>query len=105
MELGSLETQVATQRIYDQSVDRVEAQQGAEDTALAARELEKVFSTLLVKELRRGLGDGFFGGGAGSDTFESWLDEHLGESLARDGVLDLAGQVKVELDRANKGAK
>lgn len=48
----------------------------------AAHDLEKLFATVLVKELRRGLSDGFFGKGAGADVYEGWLDEHLGSALA-----------------------
>lgn len=83
---------------------RLERAKAAEKDDEVAREMEALFSQLLVKEMRRGLGEGFFGQGAGADTFESWLDEHLADSLARQGVLDLAGRVKASLDASRKAA-
>ncbi|MFT5048704.1 MAG: Rod binding domain-containing protein [Chlamydiales bacterium] len=65
----------------------------------AAEKMEALFATVLVKELRRALPDGFFGKGIGADTFEGWLDEHLGQSLADSGSLGLAGEIKVALER------
>lgn len=52
------------------------------DVSGAARQFERLFATLLVKEMRSTLPEGFFGKGAGSDVFDGWLDEHLGASLA-----------------------
>lgn len=63
----------------------------------AAKRFEELLSTMLVREMRRGVEQGFFGEGAGADVFEGWLDEHLGRSLARDGVFDLAQAVRVSL--------
>lgn len=63
----------------------------------AAKRFEELLATMLVREMRRGVEQGFFGEGAGSDVFEGWLDEHLGKSLARDGVFDLAQAVRVSL--------
>ena len=63
-----------------------------------ARKFEEVIATMLVKEMRQALPNGFFGGGIGSDTFEGWLDKNLGESLASNWDLDLAGMIKAGLD-------
>lgn len=63
----------------------------------AAQRFEELLSTMLVREMRRGVEQGFFGEGAGADVFEGWLDEHLGRSLARDNVFDLAQAVRVSL--------
>ncbi len=63
----------------------------------AAQRFEELLSTMLVREMRRGVEQGFFGEGAGADVFEGWLDEHLGRSLARDHVFDLAQAVRVSL--------
>lgn len=73
----------------------------------AAKRLEALFATLLVKELRRGLPNGFFGGSTGSDTYDGWLDEHLGETLASSGALDLAGRIRTSLaaDQAREAAE
>jgi len=92
---------LSTQAIDTSGIDRklaeVRLADRAEEDGKVARDVEALFARVLVKELRKGLGDGFFGQGAGSDTFEGWLDEQLGESLARDGVLDLAGRVRTSL--------
>ena len=77
------------------------ALEGARDAAQrgqageAALEFEKLFATLLVKELRRGLPEGFFGKGAGADVYEGWLDEHLGTALSEGRGLGL----RVALER------
>jgi len=68
------------------------------DRAEAAQEFEVLMATMLVKEMRRGLPDGFFGSGPGSDTFEGWLDKSIGEDLAQNWDLNLAGMVKANLD-------
>jgi Rod binding domain-containing protein len=93
----------ASESVLDGKVASLQrAQQAAQDDEVA-REVEGLFAQIFVKELRRGLGEGFFGQGAGSDTFEGWLDEHLGDSLARDGVLDLAGRIRTSLERKRAG--
>lgn len=60
--------------------------------------VEKLFASMLVKELRRGLDQGFFNG-PGSQVYTAWLDEHLGQALADRDALGLAGMVKVHMDR------
>lgn len=67
------------------------------DPKVAAEKLEALFATILVKEMRRALPNGFFGDGTGADTFNGWFDEHLGEALARSGALNLAGMIKTSL--------
>lgn len=67
------------------------------DPEVAAKKLEALFATILVKEMRRALPNGFFGTGSGADTFNGWFDEHLGEALARSGALNLAGMIKTSL--------
>lgn len=92
--LATTAPHLALQRAVDQ------AQSAARSSPeVAGERLEALFATLLVKELRRGLpNEGFFGGGAGADTYNGWLDEHLGEALAAAGALDLAGRVKAALE-------
>ena len=63
----------------------------------AAHMFEALLATVLVKELRAGLSEGFFGSGPGSDVFEGWLDEHLGTALAEGGALDVAGFIRANL--------
>jgi len=66
----------------------------------AARAFEKLLATQLVRELRRSLPEGVFGGGSGSDIYESWFDEHIGDALAKQDALGLAGMVKTALGRS-----
>jgi len=96
MQLSAL-TAAADPSRADASLDRIRRAQAQAEDDQVAREVEGLFTQILVKELRKGLGDGFFGQGVGADTFEGWLDEHLGESLAKDGVLNLAGMIKTNL--------
>ncbi len=76
----------------------------------AAQRFEELLATVLVKEMRRALPDGLFGQGPGADVFEGWFDEHMGKSLARDGVLGLAevvreGLVRKAEERSREGAQ
>lgn len=66
--------------------------------AVAAKKFESLLATQLVKEMRRSLGDGFFGEGPQADVYSGWLDQFLGEALARDGGLHLADGVKRSLE-------
>ena len=69
------------------------------DPREAGEKVESLFATMLVKELRKALPEeGFFGSGPGADVFNGWLDEFMGEQLARDGSLDLAGRVTAALE-------
>ena len=64
-----------------------------------AREFERLFASMLVKEMRSTLQDGLFGKGAGTDTYGSWFDEHVGASLADTGALDMAGILRAGLPK------
>jgi Rod binding domain-containing protein len=70
------------------------------DPAQAAKQFETVFATLLVRELRRSMPERVFGQGPGSDVYEGWFDEHLGNALAERDALGIAGMVKAALARA-----
>ena len=35
-----------------------------------------------------------FGGGAGSDVYESWFDQHIASALSKTDALGLAGMLK-----------
>lgn len=73
----------------------------------APHQFSKLLATMLVKEMRQALPDGFFGEGAGSDIFNGWLDEHIGNSLAeRDGLhLEsmIAHSMQTKVDEAAQG--
>jgi Rod binding domain-containing protein len=49
----------------------------------AAMAFEALFASMLVKEMRATLQEGFFGSGAGADTYSGMLDEKVGETLAQ----------------------
>jgi Rod binding domain-containing protein len=102
--IPGLASAMASQR--DEGVKRSQealasAESGRPDEA--AKAFEEVFSRQLVREMRRGLPEGFFGKGVGADAFESWLDEHLGAQLARDGALGIAGMLKAAWTRSEQG--
>ena len=63
----------------------------------AADKFESLLATQLVKEMRKSLENGFFGSGPGSDVFDGWMDEHLGEALSKSGALDLASSIRISL--------
>jgi Rod binding domain-containing protein len=65
-----------------------------EDAGDAAKKFQSVFSTLLVREMRRSLSTGFFGEGADGDIYSGWLDEHVGESLAERDALHMRDMIQ-----------
>jgi Rod binding domain-containing protein len=77
---------------------------GADAPDVAAKEMESLFATLLVTEMRKGLGEGFFGTGKGADTFNGWFDEQLGASIADQGNLGIGEQVKESIIRQQAAA-
>ena len=98
IDIGALNATAAIQRAQA----LVNGAGGEDKTRETAEKLEALFATMLVKELRKSLpNEGFFGEGRGADIFNGWMDEFLGQQLADDGALDLAGRVKVALDRKN----
>ncbi len=68
------------------------------DHQAAGKKFESLIATMLVKEMRKSLPNGFFGDGPGSDTFGGWLDKSIGDSLAGSWNVDIAGMVKTNLD-------
>jgi Rod binding domain-containing protein len=70
------------------------------DARETAREFEKVFAVMLVRELRRNMPAGPFGEGAGADVYEGWFDEHLGAALAEREALGLTRMIETAIGRA-----
>jgi len=63
------------------------SKQGGKAAADVPHQFSKLLATMLVKEMRQALPEGFFGEGAGADIFNGWMDEHIGSALAeRDGL-------------------
>lgn len=70
------------------------------DTKETAKEFEKLFAVMLVRELRRSMPQSPFGEGAGADVYEGWFDEHLGASLSERDALGIARMVGTSLGRS-----
>ena len=68
------------------SATKFEMQPGASPTE-TAQKFEALLATMLVKEMRRAIPEGFFGDGAAGDIYSGWLDEHVGGALAKDDGL------------------
>ncbi|HUR26639.1 MAG TPA: rod-binding protein [Planctomycetota bacterium] len=66
---------------------------GDPKAAEVPQQFSKLLATMLVKEMRRALPEGFFGEGAGADIFDGWLDEHMGSALAARDGLRLEGMI------------
>ena len=80
-------------------VERFRAEARLEDGVDAGGEaFETYFATMLVKELRSTLPNGFFSG-AGSDVYGAWFDEHIGKSLAERNALGFAGMIRASMAR------
>lgn len=80
-------------------VSRLASEDAATEAEAVSREMESLFATLLVTELRKGLGEGFFGSGPGADTFNGWFDEQIGASLASRSSLGLTEQIQEAIVR------
>lgn len=83
----------------------VEAAARKGDSEKASKMFEELLATMLVREMRRELSDGFFGSGAGADIYEGWLDQNVGRALAETGSLDLAQSIRVSLDQKKAQAQ
>lgn len=95
---GGRLAEVAARARLEGLAERATAAAGAGDPAKAAEGFESLLATMLVKEMRRALPEGFFGTVSGADVFDGWLDEHLGQALAASGALELAGSIRVSLE-------
>lgn len=84
------------------SLDGARAAARSDDVQAAAREFEALFASLLVKELRRGLPQGFFGEGSGADVYSGWLDEHLGAALAKGRGLGMGEALQRDLGEGGR---
>ncbi len=105
-DLGLSRTQHAPHTDYSEArleqLDRL-AEEGKADEV--AQSFEKLFSAMLVKEMRRSLPEGFFSGGSSSDIYESWFDQHVGQSIAETGSLGFAEEVRASIQRAQTAAE
>lgn len=75
------------------------------DSAPAAQRFQSLLASMLVKEMRSSLSEGFFGSGAGGDVYGGWLDEHIGATLARRDALHLDATLRESLDRKARQAE
>jgi Rod binding domain-containing protein len=81
------------------AAERLQASASTTSPAEAAKKFEELFATLLVKEMRSSLSEGFFGAGPQSDVYGGWLDQFVGAAIARDGGLHLAEGLERSLER------
>jgi Rod binding domain-containing protein len=95
-DLNGLEASLVNGRRGDLEIARLKADQAAGDAQAASERFESYFATMLVKEMRSGLQSGFFGEEAGSDTYSSWFDDFVGQSLAKSGAFDLTRLIEGE---------
>lgn len=81
------------------ALERIQNSASTVSPAEAARKFEELFATMLVKEMRSGLSEGFFGSGPQSDVYGGWLDQFVGAAIARDGGLHIADGIERSLER------
>ncbi len=87
----------ASQDLGKSALERAQRLGDNKQVTKAAKEFEKLMSTMLVKEMRSSLKDGFFPSGPGNDTYNAWFDEKIADSLSRSNALGLAGQLKASM--------
>lgn len=93
---AAIDAGVGGYRKADQLSERLQNEEGLNE---AARDFEKLFASMLVKEMRKTLSEGLFGEGAGTDTYGAWFDEHVGGEIAGTGALDMAGLLRAGLPK------
>lgn len=76
---------------------------GQKSSKDAARKFEALLATQLVKEMRKALPEGFFGDGADGDIYAGWLDQNLGNAIAKSGSLHLAPMIEKSIDGKVRG--
>jgi len=97
MDISSLNSSIAGQ--IDQAnasreASMLERAAGSASDKDAGKQFEAMLGTMLAKEMRKGLDEGFFGKGPGADSFSSWLDEYVGRVMAEQGTLGTGSLVK-----------
>lgn len=65
----------------------------------AAKDFEVLLATMLVKEMRKTLPEGFFGDHADGDIYGGWFDQFMGKALAQDGSLQLSHKLESAIAR------
>jgi Rod binding domain-containing protein len=67
---------------------------------VATKELEKLFASMLVKEMRKSVKeDGLFGAGPDAQLYQDFMDETLTSAIADQGGLGIAEMAKQQLRR------
>jgi len=96
-----METNYGQLRVQSLQADRVRsaAEEVAHepDAVAAGKQFEELFASMLVKEMRRGLDEGFFGQGHGAQVFEGWLDGVVGRALVEGKGLGIADSIERSL--------
>ncbi len=85
---SSLASTQALDSLADARVGKLRGSAQSSPEEAAAR-FEELLASMLVKEMRNALPEGFFGKSTGSDVYGGWLDEHLGKAIAETGGLGL----------------
>lgn len=98
MDAGDFNPMALTSQLANLQVQNSELPPAESDSAETAKQFEALLATMLVKEMRKSLPEGFFGKGPGSDTFGGWLDKSIGDQLVESWDVNLAGMVKTSLD-------
>jgi hypothetical protein len=93
----SLSTNEALARVREGELARAVS---SSDSKEAGVRFEAMLGTMLAREMRRGLDEGFFGTAPGAETFHAWLDDFVGRAMAERGALGTGDLVRAFADRA-----
>jgi Rod binding domain-containing protein len=80
-------------------LDAAKSAASSGDVERAAEQFQSLLGAQLFREMRRGVEGGFFGEGSGAGVYEGWLDERIGEALAKRDALGLAQAIRASLGR------
>ena len=97
MDISSLKASIAgklDQANMSVGEGRLERAMNERSPEEAGKKFEAMLGTMLAKEMRKGLDEGFFGKGPGADSFSGWLDEYVGRVMAEQGTLGTGSLVR-----------
>ena len=101
---NTLNSSAATDALSSSKLKGLQALASNGKEAEAASAFESLFASMLVKEMRSSIEGGFFGKGPGADVYGQWFDKEMGNAIAADDGLGLAGVLKAQLGTEHKSA-
>lgn len=98
----ALPSQISAAQTAIQSAEKTGTDPTVDQMKELGTEFESVFLSMLLKEMRNSLEDGFFGG-EGSDSFGGMFDLFIGQHLAKSNAIGVSDLLVQQYTKANAG--